>query len=808
MNKKVLTYMQCFIMLAVSAAPLQARETGAPLTTVTVHKPGRVKKSRPSGAAPIKMDFNNVDIKDFIKVISKITGKDFILGSDVNGKVTIVSPTAVTLDEAWKIFESVLQVNQLTTVGTGNVIKIVSLREAKGTNISTYIGTSVGQTSDVYVTQVIPLHYITANDMANVLRPFLSSFGNIQPYEPANTLIMTESASNIERLLTIIKDLDTNTNMQTIKVIKLEYATAQSIASIINSLYAGQSRPTFGFMRPGQGVQSQQAPKVLSDDRTNSIILVASAEELASIESLVYKLDVPVTGEGKIHVYYLKNANAEKLASTLATLAGSGGAPARPGMPQASAVAQLAGGVKISADKPTNSLIIIATPQQYELIKGVIEKLDIQQRQVYVQAVIAELSMSATRQLGVDLNALAGYNAGGNYAVATSNMGAGSQVIPSTTAPLGPFSQSGITFGVISGTIPINGVNYPNIVSLLNALETNSQANVLSTPDILATDNEPAQIIVGENVPVPTGQAIGQVSGYTQTYVQRQDVGLKLKLTPQINAGDYVRLKLNFEVTQIIPSPQGLDVNNLGITTSKRSAETTVTVKDRSTIVIGGLIQNNSSTTESKIPFLGDIPLIGWLFRFQNKTRDKTNLVIFLTPYIMKSQADVAAIGMLKEKQTLRFEKETFGYKLKTSPFSDTFRAIEQQERGTVNQPRPLLFTGETYITPQGEFNVGPSPRVTGTTVTQGASSPVTATTGAPSGETMTPVIIGTPGVTPGNTPGQGGTAGTIGQPGSAMGLTASTPAAGRTGPSRGSPLTATTFTGEAGRPTETTTKP
>jgi general secretion pathway protein D len=792
MNRRLITLISAITLITVFYGSTgKAEETGLTVTSVTVHKP--VVKQKPSNTPKVTMDFNDVDIKDFIKVISKITGKDFILGQNVSGKVTIISPTPVSIDEAWKIFESVLQVNQLTTVGTGNVIKIMSLRDAKGADISTYLGRRPEQTSDVYITQVVPLHYITANDMANVLRPFLSSFGNIQPYDPTNTLIITESASNIDRLLKIVRELDTDINRQTIQVIRLKYATAQSIANIISNLYSGQTKPAFGFIRQAQAPQNQQPIKVLSDDRTNSIIVVATADEIASIEALIQKLDVPVAGEGQIHVYYLKNANAEKLASTLATLAG-GNAPSMPGQAaqHGPAVAQLSGGVKISADPATNSLIIISNPQDYQVIKNVIQQLDIRRRQVYVQAVIAELSLNGSKQLGVDLNAIPNLYSGGTNVGAVSNMGAGSQILPTTTSPLGPFSQSGISMGVINGTITLNGVTYPNIVAFINALETNSEANVLSTPNILATDNEPAEIMVGENVPIPTGQAIGQISGYTQTFVQRQDVGLKLKITPQINAGDYVRLKLDFELTSIIPSPQGLNANEVGITTSKRSAQTVVTVKDKSTIVIGGLLQNNSSVSESKIPFLGDLPLIGWLFRYSNKSKGKTDLMIFLTPYIVNSEADIAKINEKKEEQAKQFEKETFGYELKNSPFKATFDEMRKSLKENTPPPAPLLFTGETYITPEGEYTVNQS-AVSGTetTITQGITGTVTQTTfqNLTTGTTNTETSKNSLGI-----PGEG-----------VEHLTSTTSVITST---TTTPLTGTTFTQEATKQTETTIKP
>ncbi len=725
------------VILSLPVTAFTAQDKGLTVTSVTVHK--LVRKSKASGLPKFTMDFNNVDIKDFIKVISKITGKDFILSRNVSGKVTIISPTPVTLKESWKIFESVLKVNQLTTVGTGNVIKIISLRNVKGTNINTYIGRSSERTSDVYITQVIPLHYIAANEMANVLRSLLSPFGNIQAYNPTNTLIITESASNINRLLKIIRELDTNIYSQIIQVIKLKYATAQSIAGIINSLYAGRKTSrTVRFFRPTkQSGQVQQPIKVLYDDRTNSLILVASLDEITSIKELIKKLDVPVRGEGQIHVYYLKNANAKKLASTLASLTGRANALTGRRAPRGPAVARLAGGVKITADPSTNSLIIVASPQDYQTIKKVIQRLDIRRRQVYVQAVIAELSLNGTRQLGVDLNAIPNLYANGANVGATSNMGAGSTTLPSAKSPLGPFGLAGLSIGLINGTITLNGVTYPNIIGFINALETSSQANVLSTPNILATDNEPAEIMVGQNIPMPTGRAMGRISGYSQTFVRRQDVGLKLKITPQINAGNYIRMKISFQLTSIIPSPQGLNVNTLGITTSKREAKTVVTVKDRSTIVIGGLLENKSTVSESKIPFLGDLPIIGWLFRSSNKTKNKTDLMIFITPYIIKDQSDIAEINRMKKAQSDKFEKQTFGYKLKNSPFTQIFNGMNITPQTTSNSPKPLLFTGETYITPKGIFHAQTSSRKTAAAVTS-------ATAGAtPSGSAFTTPVSG-----------------------------------------------------------------
>ncbi len=735
MNRRTISYISVFLML-LAPSIVMAKEDGETITSVTINK--HIKKPVRAVNARINMDFNDVDIKDFIKVISKITGKDFILSQNVSGKVTIISPTPVTLEEVWRIFESVLQVNNLTTVGSGNVMKIVPLNNAKGTEIGTYFGRKPEHTSDAYITQVVPMHYITSSDMANVIRPFLSPFGNIQTYDPTNTLIITDAASNINRLLKIIQALDKDIYKQTIDVIKLHYATAQSVSNIITSLFAGTTTPSPGFFRPAQPGGVQQQIKVLYDDRTNSLIIVANTDMLESIKQLIAKLDVPVNGEGQIHVYYLKNANAKELATTLASLAGGGSSsmPVVPGHPQqaGAAVAQFQGGVKITADPATNSLIIISTPKDYQTIKGVIKKLDIARRQVYVQAIIAELSLSRANQFGVDLLALPNFNAVGTQLGAGSNMGAGLTTLPSTTNPLGPFGLTGLSLGIIKGTVTLNGVTYPNIVSFLNALQTDSEANVLSTPNILATDNEAAEIMVGENVPVPTGQAVGQISGYSQTYIQRQDVGLKLKITPQINAGDYVRLKLNFDLTAIIASPQGLSTNTYGITTSKRSEETVVTVKNGSTIIIGGLIQDQSSVSESKIPLLGDIPIIGWLFRYSNKSKNKTDLMIFLTPYIVRGQADIAAINRMKEAQSKEFEKKTFGYELKNSPFKSAFKGLNTSSPASVQQPAPLLFTGETYITPEGEMTSQMGVKETGETFTSGAALSATSTSTITSG--------------------------------------------------------------------------
>ncbi|MBI4209397.1 MAG: type II secretion system secretin GspD [Deltaproteobacteria bacterium] len=617
-------------------------------------KPVEPPKGGPATKAPlpkdakISIDFKDIEIRDLVRTISELTGQNFLVDDKVRGKITIISPTPVTPEEAYEVFLSVLAVNDLTVVKVGKINKIIPAREAKETPIETIVNAKTSiKPQDKYVTRLIPLYYIDAGTIVDALKGLISKYGNLQAYEPTNTLILTDTASNIDRLLRIISRLDTDVYSERIEVITLKYASAKTISSLISSLYTAKT----GRGKPKEG--SPTVEKILSDDRTNSVIIVANQPDLEAIKELIAKLDIEVpAGTGQIHVHYLQNADADGVASTLSNLTQGAGQPRQPG--QTAAVAEFVGGIKITADKSTNSLVIVADPQDYETLKAVIDKLDIRRRQVFVEAAVVEISVDKLRDIGLSFH-------GGNAASDGGIITGGSNLGPVSTLGLDPTSLAGLSGLVLTGfgdNITVtdssgNEVQVPAFGALLRLIQTDRDVNLLSTPHLLTTDNEEAEIVVGSNVPFQTGTSQSPTS--TVVTIQRQDVGLTLRLKPQINEGDFVKLNIFQEVTSVIESPPGVDAATVGVTTSKRSAKTVVVVKDRQTVVIGGLITDNLRNAESKIPILGDIPILGWLFRSRSHRVEKTNLLIFLTPYVVKGPEDMDDIKRVKESEKKLF---------------------------------------------------------------------------------------------------------------------------------------------------------
>ncbi len=634
----------------------------------------------------VSLNFNNVELRDLVKTMSELTGKNFLLDDKIRGRITIISPSKVTINEAYKVFETILAVNELTIVEAGMVTMIVPTRDAKSSTIRTVIGKGYLPRSDTFITRLVPLEYIDASEISQALRGLVSKFGTISVYQPTNTLVMIDSAANINRLLKIVRELDIDIYGEKIEVIPLQNALASEIAQIINSLYTG-AQPTAAQSRarrarapkrgaPDVGITgtSPRISKIIPYERTNSLIVVANQEMIEELKELIADLDVRVpAGTGNIRVHYLQNSDAEQLSGVLSSLATGGGArpaaaPGVAGAPAQAGVAQFEGGVKITADPATNSLIIISSLQDYETLKEVIEKLDIPRRQVYVEAMIVEMLLRKSRELGLEFRstnvteenlAESGMKFGGG-----TNLGAGINAA-SMNPPAGFFGLSGLAVAAFEGAITFGGETFLNIGAFFRALQSDTDVNVLSTPNLLTMDNEEAEITVGSNVPFPTGQQIG-TAGITTSAIQREDVGIKLKITPQINESDFIRMNISTEISEVSESPvEGLDPNVVGLTTSKRAAQTVVVVKDRQSVVIGGLIKDVVNDAEAKVPILGDIPIIGWLFRYSKHRVEKVNLLIFLTPYIIRDNEDMDEIRIMKEEQSERFELDSFGYQEK-----------------------------------------------------------------------------------------------------------------------------------------------
>jgi general secretion pathway protein D len=655
------------------------------------------------GEAMITMDFQDVDLTVLIKFISELTGKNFILDEKIKGKkVTVISPTKISKDEAYKVFESILDIKGLATVPAGTVIKIVPTKDAMAKSLRTVVGKERAPDSDMLITRLVSLEYVDPAQMVKILKPLMSRSSKVDAYGPTNTLILTETSSNITRLLRIVKQLDVRADEMAMDVIPLEYASAEPMARQLQEILqtlasstapgaaptAAKAKRTTRRTTTRKTVAAQGfGGKIIADDRTNSLIVLATEKQLEEIRELIHKLDYDTPrAYGNINVYYLEYSNAEDTATVLSDLVSGArslsknGSNNKKGTPPgvARTMASFEGEVSITADTATNSLILVATPRDYLTLKNVIEKLDIRRKQVYVEAVIMEIQPSVLQDLGIEWRTALPLGSGDNVDSAIlggTNYGLGAnEMIGSATAlasgslptgdsgmfPLDLGSRSGLTLGGIFDKVKVgeddlgNAIYLPANTLVVHALNQTNKANLLSTPHLIAMDNEEAEIVVGKNVPFITSTSQSTVS--TVQSVQRENVGITLRFTPQITEGDYIQLALYQEISSLIDSPVGQDPNRVGPTTSERKVTNTVLVRDGQTIIVGGLMEDRIRTSVSKVPWLGDIPGLGWLFRYESDTVEKQNLLIFLTPTIIREDQDVQRLFEEKKNRMLEYK--------------------------------------------------------------------------------------------------------------------------------------------------------
>jgi general secretion pathway protein D len=659
------------------------------------------------GEAMITMDFQDVDLTVLIKFISELTGKNFILDEKVKGKkVTVISPTKISKDEAYKVFESILEIKGLATVPAGSIIKIVPAKEAMEKSLKTVVGKERVPVSDTLITRLVTLEYVDPDQMVKILKPLMSRESKVDAYGPTNTMIITDTASNIARLMRILKQLDVRADEMTMDVIPLEYASAEAMArqlqEILQTLSTAQapgakpttprtSRRTTRRTRTQTVAAQGFSGKIIAEERTNSLIVLATETQLDEIRELVHKLDYDTPrAYGNINVYYLEYANAEETAKVLSDLVsgaqalgkngrGTNSKGATPAI--ARTLTSFEAEVSITADIATNALIIVASPRDYQTLKNVIEKLDIRRKQVYVEAVIMEIQPSVLQDLGIEYRGTIPLESGDDVNSAIlggTNWGLGAdQMFGSASAlssgefdptgladtglfPLTLADQTGLTLGGIFDRVQVGEqdgqpIYMPAHTLVIYALNRTTQANLLSTPHLIAMDNEEAEIIVGRNVPFITSTSQTTVSTVQQ--VQRESVGITLRFTPQVTEGDYIQLELYQEISALIDSPVGQDPNRVGPTTSERKSTNTVLVRDGQTIIVGGLMEDRIRTSVSKVPWLGDIPGLGWLFRRETDTVEKQNLLIFLTPTIIREDQDVQRLYQDKKSKMLEYEK-------------------------------------------------------------------------------------------------------------------------------------------------------
>jgi general secretion pathway protein D len=740
---------------ATPAPPAGPGQPGsAPARTIVPQSPPQTRAKQPTPVEPVDrkeaakksssvvMNFDRRDLVEVIQFVSNYMQRNFILPERVSGKITILSNRPIPPEEVWNVFTAALDANNWAVYPVGHYWKLSEKKQSARANIPTYL--EPGQdppASEQMVTKLFKLRYVEADQMRNTLNQFTSRDSDFQIFPP-DTLIISDLGLNMRRLERLIEQLDQPGGSEEIHIVQVQYAGAQALQQKLQEIFTQPGRP--GVTRalgvaevqpqpiqpvPGQppppfGAQVQ-APtgggpvtvsKIIAEERTNKLIVIAGARSFSRVMELIRQLDVP-TGGGGVQVYYLQNAKAEDVATTLQALAQGAAATRRPGggaappgvpgyvpPPQAlpgagagaaagPATAELfSGEVKITADKTTNSLVIIASASDYRNLTKVIEKLDVPRREVLVEAVIMEVSLQDEKRLGASAHAgtiIDNVNFRNASGPAPLVFGTELGGLNSLTGISGLASLSGFLAGLQGPplTVPGLGITLPSFAVVLNALQTSSDVNVISTPHVTMVDNTEGEITVGQNVPFQAGYApnlgglLGTgtttttggtptttggtlpsnllgLGGLSSLYapIQRQNVELRLRIKPQISASDTVRLEVDEQTEEIASTdPQ------LGPTTSKRSAKTTVVVKDQETVVLGGLIQERTVKGVSKVPFLGSLPILGWLFRNERTTRTKTNLLLFLTPYIIRDQSDYRRIFERKLAERAEFVKRFYG---------------------------------------------------------------------------------------------------------------------------------------------------
>lgn len=703
----------------------------------------------------ITMNFQNVDIPVLAKFISEITGRNFIIDESVRGKVTIISPSKVTPEQAYSIFQSVLQVKGFTTVQAGKIIKIEPARNVRSNAALTTSQNPAESSGDEYVTRMVRLKNIDAAAIIGVIQPMISHDGLVAAFPGDNTIIVTDDAYNVERLVQIISELDVRGEQASIVVIPLKLAFAGELAPEIDQLMGAKNAGTSGsspqMIRPQMGVAtSATGPslgyKVIPDERTNCLIVMAPPLQMREIQEIVAKLDVnPPLATSRIHVYRLKNAQALEMVQVLNNLlnggngpttlspttgkgslgrssfndaasgmggggfGGMGGGGGMGGMASSASFGGSMGGmsggggmggtngsggfgggsglmnrgssgntgpasassagksidfsypVNITADPATNAMVISASPQDWQTLKQIIDDLDTPRVQIFVQAVIVEVSAERQREIGVNFNAATSLSSN-TIGVGTLNFGQLENTLGDplglTGLGLGLASKSMCTIAstalsaaaAATGTTTTSSgtLTVPCDIALMTALETDTHADVLSAPTLLTADNEEAMIVVGQNLPfVGSASANAGLPGEVFNSVDRQNVGITLDIVPQVSEGDYVKLDLYEEVSNVVNGTQ--NATN-GPTTTIRSASTTVLIQNHRTAVIGGLLASQDQLTNQGVPFISSIPVIGNLFSDKSTDKQKDNLIVFLTPHIVRTKSELRDLA-LDERQ-------------------------------------------------------------------------------------------------------------------------------------------------------------
>jgi general secretion pathway protein D len=620
---------------------------------------------------PVTLNFVNADIEAVAATIGQMTQRNFLIDPRVKGTVNIVSSRPVPPSAAYDIFLSALRLQGYAAVEADGVVKILPEADAK---LHLRSVAPRGTDGDRLVTRVYTLKYESASQLLPVLRPIITPNNPIAVYAANNTVVITDYADNLRRIDRIIDAIDRPGGGEPV-LLPLRHAAAADIVAMVNRLYADGA----AAQADGRGRVT-----VAADSRTNSVIVRAdNPARLQRIQEMVRHLDSPTGAAGNIHVVYLKNAEAVRVAETLRAVLSGEPAPIQvasaaplvtapsgpgqalaggPGPAPASAAALgagVAGGGMVQADAAANAVIISAPDAVYANLRAVIDKLDVRRAQVHVEALIVEVTADKAAEFGIQWQSLHNLNGNATQAIGGTNFGApgsGTNIIDAAIN-LGTLG-TGLNIGIVRGQVTIPGVGtVTNLAALARALEADANANILSTPNLLTLDNEEAKIVIGQNVPFITGQYAQTGSTATATpfqTIERKDVGLTLRIKPQISEGGAVRLQIYQEVSSVQDQ-----TNPAGVITNKRSVESMVLADNGQIVVIGGLVQDSTGMTMEKVPLLGDVPLLGALFRYETRKQTKTNLMVFLRPLIMRDRASYRGVTSERYRDMLQEQERS-----------------------------------------------------------------------------------------------------------------------------------------------------
>ncbi len=632
--------------------------------------------------ATITPNYKDADINQIIQAVGEVTGKNFIIDPRVNAKVTMLSSTPMSPEAFYQAFLSVLQVYGYAAVPAGKVTKIIPNTDVRQSP-SLDLPENVSATSDEIVTQIITMKNISAAQLVPLLRPLIPQQGHLAAYPAGNMLIISDRASNVARIMKIIERMDESGD-EPIEVIPLHNASASEVVRTLNQLNQGAAA----------GAEGGAPVKLVADERTNSVLLSGEKSLRLKQKALILNLDTPRAGNGDTEVRYLLYADAEKLADKLKGQAsatskaqggpqGSGGAAAAPS-PAGGGGSNVDASVTIWADVPTNALIMTAPPKIMKNLMAVIDKLDIRRAQVEVEALIVEVAVNKSADIGVQWLLDGGSSLG--YGVINFPGSTGSSIVDIAAAALGGVSgltsssttattttSTGLSTGAtaassISSVIPTGGTfavgtynssTGKGLAAVIQAIRSDGASNIISTPRVITMNNEEAEVKVTQEIPLVTGQytsSTAAVNGTTSPFetIQREEVGTILKVTPHISEGNTIQLKIEQEDS----SPGAKLADSADISTNKRSIKTTILIEDGGIIVLGGLMQDTVTESEDRVPVLGAIPLLGNLFKSRSGSRQKSNLLVFLRPKILRDQVATEAVSAQKYNE-IREEERT-----------------------------------------------------------------------------------------------------------------------------------------------------